>query len=72
MTDYNTVENYKTMFADIISEVSDSDCSDETIANMFAGFEQAIIEMMGYHDDALKRYRTLHGMFMRGEASKDI
>ena len=65
----STVEQYKNLFADIISEVSDDDFSDEAISNMYAGFEQAIIEMMGYHDDSLKRYRTLHGAFMRGEAS---
>ena len=64
----STVEQYKNLFADIISEVSDDDFSDEAIANMYAGFEQAIIEMMGYHDDALKRYRKLHGAFMRGES----
>lgn len=65
----STVEQYKNLFADIISEVSDDDFSDEAIANMYAGFEQAIIEMMGYHDDALKRYRKLHGAFMRGEST---
>ena len=69
MTDYHTVERYKNIFLDVISEVSDDDFSDEAICNMFSGFEQAIIEIMGYHDDALKRYRTLHGAFMRGEAS---
>ena len=57
---------YKNIFLDIISEISDDDCSDERIANMMAGFEQALIEMMGYHDEALKRYRSLHGAFMRG------
>jgi len=65
----STVEQYKNLFADIISEVSDDDFSDQAIANMYAGFEQAIIEMMGYHDDALKRYRKLHGAFMRGEST---
>jgi hypothetical protein len=66
--DYNSVQNYQRLFADIVSEVSDDGFSDEAIANMFAGFESAIIEMMGYHDDALKRYRKLHGAFMRGES----
>jgi len=63
------IERYKNHFADIITEVSDDDCSDETISNIYAGFEQAIVELMGYHDDALKRYRKLHGAFMRGEVS---
>ena len=70
MNEYNSVENYKNLFADILCEISDDDCTDEKIANIFAGFEQAIIELMGYHDDALKRYRSLHGAFMRGEAGK--
>jgi len=69
MSDYNTVEHYTKLFTDILCEVSDDDCSDETIANMFAGFERAIIELMGYHDESLKRYRKLHGAFMRGEVS---
>ena len=68
MTQYNSVENYQRLFADILCEVSDDNCSDETIANIFAGFEQAIIELMGYHDESLKRYRKLHGAFMRGES----
>ena len=67
MNEYNSVENYKNLFADIICEVGDSTCTDEVIENMFAGFEQAVIETMAYHDDALKRLRTLHGMFMRAE-----
>ena len=71
MTDYNSVENYTKLFSDILCEVGDDDCSDETIANIFAGFENAIIELMSYHDDALKRYRKLHGAFMRAEIRKD-
>ena len=68
MTEYNSVENYKRLFADIICEVGDSDCSDQTINNIYAGFEAAIIDLMGYHDDALKRLRKLHASFMRGES----
>ena len=67
MTDYHSVENYKKLFIDIVGEVGDSDVTDQTIANMMAGFEAAIIECMGYHDEALKRYRTLHAAFMCGE-----
>ena len=72
MTTQIGVAYYKEQFLDIISGVSDDTIDDSEIADLFAGFEAAIIDMMGYHDDALKRYRTLHGMFMRGEASKDI
>ena len=68
MTEYNSVENYKRLFSDIITEVSDDDCTDETINNIHAGFESAIIDLMGYHDEALKRLRKLHAAFMRGEA----
>jgi hypothetical protein len=64
---YHSVDHYKKVFADVICEVSDDDCSDETITNMLAGFEQSIIDLMGYHDAALKRLRKLHGAFMRGE-----
>ena len=67
MTRYDSVENYKQLFADIICEVGDDTTSDQTIANMMAGFEAAIIDCMGYHDDALKRFRKLHAAFMRGE-----
>lgn len=65
---YHSVENYKRLFTDIIGEVGDSDCTDETIANIYAGFEAAIIDCMSYHDDATKRLRKLHGAFMRGES----
>ena len=68
MTRYNSVENYKRLFADIITEVSDSDCTDQTINNIHAGFEAAIIDLMGYHDDSIKRLRKLHSAFMRGES----
>ena len=68
MTEYNSVANYKRLFADIITEVSDDDCTDQTINNIHAGFEAAIIDLMGYHDDAIKRLRKLHAAFMRGES----
>ena len=71
MKDYHSVENYKKLFVDIVTEVGDSDVTDEVIANMLAGFEAAIIDCMGYHDDALKRFRTLHAAFMRGEIRED-
>ena len=71
MKNYHSVENYKKLFIDIVGEIGDSDVTDEVIANMMAGFEAAIIECMGYHDEALKRFRTLHGAFMRGEIRED-
>ena len=72
MTDpnYNSVENYARLFGDIICEVSDEGTKEETIVNMLAGFEQAIIDMMIYHEGALDRLKTLHGRYMRGEFSK--
>ena len=66
--EYNSVENYKRLFMDIIAEVGDESTGDETIYNIFAGFEAAIIDWMSYHDDATKRLRKLHACFMRGEA----
>ena len=65
--EYNSVENYKRLFMDIIAEVGDESTSDETIYNIYAGFETAIIDCMSYHDDALKRLRKLHAAFMRAE-----
>ena len=66
--EYNSVENYKRLFMDIIAEVGDDCTTDETIYNIYAGFEAAIIDWMSYHDDATKRLRKLHASFMRGEA----
>ena len=68
MTEYTSVENYKRLFSDIICEVGDDTTSDQTIANIYAGFEAAIIDNMSYHDEALKRLRKLHAAFMRGES----
>ena len=67
-TEYNSVENYKRLFMDIIAEIGDESTSDETIYNIYAGFEAAIIDWMSYHDDATKRLRRLHAAFMREEA----
>ena len=63
------VAYYKEQFMDILERVSDSDTTDQDIADIYTAFETALIEMMGYHDDALKRYRRLHAAFMRGEAT---
>ena len=71
MTDYNSAENYAKLFADIICEISDDDTTEETMINMLAGFELAIIHNMEYHENALRRLRALHGMFMRGDFIKD-
>ena len=68
MTEYNSVENYKRLFLDTICEVADDGTTDQTIYNIYAGFEAAIIDWMAYHDDAKKRLRKLHAAFMRGEA----
>ena len=65
---YNSVENYKRLFADILADVCpDSPECDETVANMLEGFETAIIEWMAYHDSCQKKFREIHGKFMRGE-----
>ena len=69
MTTKIGVDYYKEQFLDIISGISDEDVTDEEISDLYTGFEQAMIEMMGYHDDALKRYRRLHAAFMRGEST---
>ena len=69
---YNSVANYKTLFADILADVcpESPDC-DETVANMLEGFECAIIEWMAYHEDCQKKFREIHGRFMRGEFAEE-
>ena len=73
MTDpqYNSAENYGRLFSDIICEIGDDGISEETMINMLAGFELAIVDCMTYHEEALKRLRTFHGMYMRGDFIRD-
>ena len=65
---YGTVEHYAEMFSDILADcATGQDEQDlETIANVMAGFEQAIFIWMKYHETAIDNYRELHRRFILG------
>ena len=73
-TDYGSKEHYTEMFADILADVAtgDKEKDERTIANILAGFEQAIFDWMEYLDESRRRFRDIHGRFMRGEFSQEI
>ena len=66
VSNYGSPEYYKELFADIIVDAAtgDADQDRQTAINMLQGFEQAIFEMMKYHEDAVTRYRELHARFL--------
>ena len=54
---------YMAHFQDILCEI---ESEDECIAAMQA-FEGAIIDMMMYHEEQQKNYRSLHAKFLRAD-----
>tara|TARA_Y100000401_G_scaffold96288_1_gene83302 strand:- start:1790 stop:2041 length:252 start_codon:yes stop_codon:yes gene_type:complete len=68
---YGTVEHYAEMFSDILADcgTGDKEKDLETIANIMAGFERAIINWMKYHETAIDSYRELHRSFIIGTLS---
>ncbi len=66
---YGTPEHYAELFADILADVATGipEEDNKTIVNVMAGFEQAIIRWMKYHEDSIARYRELHRLFLLGE-----
>ncbi len=66
---YGTPEHYAELFADILADVATGipEEDNKTIVNIMAGFEQAIIRWMKYHEDSITRYRELHRLFLLGE-----
>ena len=64
--EYGTIDHYSKLFKDIITDVATGDANTdrETAVNLLQGFENAIIEMMKYHEDAVTRYKELHGRFL--------
>ena len=63
---YGTVEYYRDYFADVIGDVGTYDEIErnrETIANVIAGFREAIEEWMVYHDTSARSYRELINAF---------
>ena len=71
--EYGTIEHYSKLFQDIITDVATGDANTdrETAVNLLQGFENAIIEMMKYHEDAIKQYRELHGRFLLCKQADD-
>ena len=73
MTDheYGTVDYYSEQFSDFLADAATGDREEDekTVANIMAGFEQAIISMMKYHEDAIATYRDIHSRFLVGELS---
>jgi hypothetical protein len=65
---YGTEEYYCEQFADILADCATGRKEEDlkTIRNILTGFERAIINWLNYHDDALARYRQLHGEFLTG------
>ena len=70
---YGTVEHYSEMFADIIADCSIGDKQKdlETIANVMAGFEDAIFKWIDYHETSIDSYRELHRRFILGILTDD-
>jgi hypothetical protein len=66
---YGTPEYYAELFSDILADVATGipEEDKQTIVNVMAGFEQAIIRWMKYHEDSITRYRELHRLFLLGE-----
>ena len=71
--EYGTIEHYSKLFADIVVDAAtgDADTDRQTAVNMLQGFENAIIEMMKYHENAVKRYKDLHGRFLLCKSPDD-
>lgn len=64
--DYGSVEYYAELFSDILADVGTGEPKNDRVAaiNIMAGFEQAMIDWMKYHEQAAKSYRDLHGRFL--------
>ena len=69
MTEYGTVEHYTEMFSDILADCSTgvAENDDITVRNVMAGFEQAIISWMKYHEASRDQYQELHRRFITGD-----
>ena len=71
--EYGTIDHYSKLFADIVVDAATGDVNTDrqTAINMLQGFENAIIEMMKYHEDAVKQYKELHGRFLLCKSAED-
>ena len=73
VANYGSPKYYQELFADIVIDAATGDVNQDrqTAINMLQGFEQAIIEMMKYHEDSIQRYRELHGRFLLCKTEED-
>lgn len=71
--EYGTIDHYSKLFKNIIADAATGDVNTDrkTAVNLLQGFENAIIEMMKYHEDVLKQYRELHGRFLLCKQADD-
>ena len=62
---YGTIEHFEELFADILADCATGDRQKdlETINNIMAAFERAIINWMKYHETSVANYRELHRLF---------
>ena len=65
---YGTVEHYAELFSDILADCATGlpERDLESINNIMAGFERAIIKWMKYHETSIDNYRELHRQFILG------
>ena len=73
MNEYGTIDHYSNLFQDIVADAATGDAvaDRQTAVNMLQGFENAIIEMMKYHEDAVRQYKELHGRFLLCKTADD-
>ena len=72
LSPYGSKEYYSELFSDILADVATGDIKrdEQTIVNVLAGFESAIISWLEYYDESQRRFRDIHGRFMRGDFSE--
>ena len=71
--EYGSIDHYSKLFQDIVADVAtgDADTDRQTAVNILQAFENSIIEMMKYHEDAVTRYKELHGRFLLCKSPED-
>ena len=71
--EYGSIEYYAELFGDIIADAAtgETDKDRQTAVNLLQGFEKAICDWMKYHEDAVTRYKELHGRFLLCKSPDD-
>ena len=57
-SEYNSVENYTSLFADILADVEPD--YPNTADNIVAGFKQAVADWIRYHQDQLTEFKGIN------------